>query len=187
MSLVLQWKALQSWDQYSVLLLLLMTWCVSYLICRRPSLKVRDLYLMISKIFNLSSTSPWASVLFISLLFCVWGGSVGSTLLLASIQWIICFVTSIIQSYLIAFKHTKSLQLCPALCDPMDSSPPVSWSMEFSSQKYWSGLPCPPPGGLPDLVMEPTSLMSPTLAGVFFTTSTTWKAPLHDSTSPKSF
>ena len=107
----------------------LMTCCVSYLICRRPSLKVRDLYLMISKMFNLSSTSPWASVLFISLLFWVWEGSVGSTLLLASIQWIICLVTSIIQSYLIACKHTTSLQFCPALCDPVDSSPPVFWSM----------------------------------------------------------
>ena len=24
------------------------------------------------------------------------------------------------------------------------------WSMGFSRQKYWSGLPCPPPGDLPD-------------------------------------
>ena len=30
-----------------------------------------------------------------------------------------------------------------------------------SRQEYWSGLPCPPPGDLPDPGMEPESLMSP--------------------------
>ena len=34
-------------------------------------------------------------------------------------------------------------------------------SMGFSKQDYWSGLACPPPGGLPDPGIEPTSLMSP--------------------------
>ena len=48
--------------------------------------------------------------------------------------------------------------------------------MGFSRQKYWSGLPCPPPGDLPDPEIEPTSLTSPALAGEFFTTSTTWEA-----------
>ena len=33
----------------------------------------------------------------------------------------------------------------------------------FSQQKYWSGLPCPPPGDLPDPRIEPPSLASPTL------------------------
>ena len=47
-------------------------------------------------------------------------------------------------------------------------------SMGFSREKYWSGLPCPPPGDLPDPGTEPVSLMSPALAGGFFTTSTTW-------------
>ena len=47
----------------------------------------------------------------------------------------------------------------------------------FSRQKYGSGLPCPPPGDIPDPGIEPTSLMSPALAGGFFTTSTTWEAP----------
>ena len=49
--------------------------------------------------------------------------------------------------------------------------------MEFSSQEYWSGLPCPPPGDLPDLGIKPTSLMSPALASRLFTTSTTWEVP----------
>ena len=47
--------------------------------------------------------------------------------------------------------------------------------MEFSSQEYWSGLPCPPPGDLPDSRIEPTPLRSLALAGGF-TTSVTWEA-----------
>ena len=42
--------------------------------------------------------------------------------------------------------------------------------MEFSRQAYWSGLPFPTPGDLPDPEMEPTSLVSPALAGGFLTT-----------------
>ena len=37
-------------------------------------------------------------------------------------------------------------------------------SMEFSRQEYWSGLPFPTPGDLPDLGIELKSLASPTLA-----------------------
>ena len=35
----------------------------------------------------------------------------------------------------------KSLQSCPTLCDPIDSSPPGSPSLGFSRQEHWSGLP----------------------------------------------
>ena len=49
--------------------------------------------------------------------------------------------------------------------------------MGLSRQEYWSGLPCSPPGDLPHPGIEPTLLMSPALAGRFFTTSTTWEAP----------
>ena len=42
--------------------------------------------------------------------------------------------------------------------------------MGFSRQEYWSGLPFPPPGDLPDTGIEPTPLMSPALAGRFFAT-----------------
>jgi len=48
-------------------------------------------------------------------------------------------------------------------------------SMGFSRQESWNGLPCLPPGELPDPGIEPTSLMSPALAGEFFTKSTTWE------------
>ena len=51
-------------------------------------------------------------------------------------------------------------QSCPILLDPMDCSSPgtvTSLSMEFSRQEYWSGLPCPSPGDLCDLGIEPRS------------------------------
>ena len=48
--------------------------------------------------------------------------------------------------------------------------------MGFSRQEYWSGLPWPLPGDLPDPGIEPPSLISPALAGGFFTTGTTWEA-----------
>ena len=49
-------------------------------------------------------------------------------------------------------------------------------SMGFSRQESWSGLPCPPPGALPDSGIGPTSLMSPALVGRFFINSITWEA-----------
>ena len=45
----------------------------------------------------------------------------------------------------------------------------------FSRQEYWSGLPGPPSGDLPDPGIEPASLTSLALAGRFFTTSATWE------------
>ena len=43
-------------------------------------------------------------------------------------------------------------------------------SMEFPRQEYWSELPFPIPGDLSYLGIEPKSLLSPELAGRFFTT-----------------
>ena len=57
--------------------------------------------------------------------------------------------------------------LVTKLCDSMDCSLPGNLSMGFSRQEYWSGLPFPSPGDLPDLGIEPAS---PALAGIFFTT-----------------
>ena len=37
--------------------------------------------------------------------------------------------------------------------------------MGFSSQEYWSGLPCSPPGDLPDPGTTPMSPVSPALQG----------------------
>ena len=53
-------------------------------------------------------------------------------------------------------------------------------SMEFSRQEYWSGLPCLPPGDLPNPEIEPTSPVSPALAGGFFTTELPGKLKCKD-------
>ena len=63
----------------------------------------------------------------------------------------------------------------PALCDPVNGSPPGSSVLGFSRQEHWRGLLFPSPGDLPDPGIEPVSLMSPALAGRFFTTSSTWE------------
>ena len=47
--------------------------------------------------------------------------------------------------------------------------------MELSRQEYWSGLPCPTPGDLPDPGIKLASLRSLALADGFFTTSATGK------------
>ena len=54
--------------------------------------------------------------------------------------------------------------------------PQAPLSMEFFRQEYWSGLPFPPPGDLPDPGIKPMSLRSVELAGGFFTTNATWEA-----------
>ena len=48
-------------------------------------------------------------------------------------------------------------------------------SMGFPRPEYWSGLPFPSPGDLPDSGIEPTSLESPALVGGSFTTESTGK------------
>ena len=63
----------------------------------------------------------------------------------------------------------------------MDRSPQAPLSVEFSRLEYWSWLPCPPPGDLPNPGMEPTSLVSPPLAGGFFTTGPPGKLEVFSS------
>jgi len=43
--------------------------------------------------------------------------------------------------------------------------------MGVSRQEFWSGLPFPSPGHLPDTAIKPASLVSPALAGRFFIVS----------------
>ena len=52
------------------------------------------------------------------------------------------------------------IQLCPTLHNPMTVACQGPLSMAFSRQEYWSGLPCLPPGDLPDPRNEPTSPVS---------------------------
>ena len=51
---------------------------------------------------------------------------------------------------------------------------PHGQRMGFPRQEYWSGLPVPLPGDLPDPRIKPSSLWSPLLAGRFLTTSAPW-------------
>ena len=44
-------------------------------------------------------------------------------------------------------------------------------SIGFFRQEYWSGSPFPPPGDLPNPGIKSISLVSPALAGRFFTTA----------------
>ena len=63
---------------------------------------------------------------------------------------------------------TQSVHL---FATPWTRSPPAPLSMGFLKQEYWSVLPFPPPGDLPNPGIKPASLVFPVLAGGFFTTS----------------
>ena len=53
--------------------------------------------------------------------------------------------------------HLKSLRLCPTLCDSMDCRPPGASVHGILQAKYWSELPCPAPGDLPNPEIKPAS------------------------------
>ena len=74
-------------------------------------------------------------------------------------EWVVCSVTYCVQLFAASWTLTHQ--------DPL--------SMEFYRQEYWSGLPFPTPGHLPNSEIEPASLASPALASRFFTTSSTWQ------------
>ena len=62
----------------------------------------------------------------------------------------LCFTSSVSQSCLTVTPWAVALQ--------------TPLSMEFSRQEYWSRLPSPTPGDLPNAGIEPASLESPALA-----------------------
>ena len=72
----------------------------------------------------------------------------------------------------------KSLSHVRLLVTPWTVAHQAPLSMGFSNQEYWSGLPFPSPGDLPDPGIKPASLSSPALAGGFFTTGATWEAQI---------
>ena len=82
----------------------------------------------------------------------------------------------------------KKVCACMCVCSiTFDSATPWTKAcqapmfMEFSRQEYWSGLPFPSPGDLPDPGIEPTSPMSLVLVGRSFTTSATWEVTYYKS------
>ena len=78
-------------------------------------------------------------------------------------------------NHLVAWCCAKSLSRVWLSVTPWTVAHQAPMSMGFSRQEYWSGLPFPPPGDLPDPGIEPSSLRSPVLAGGFFTSSATWE------------
>ena len=80
------------------------------------------------------------------------------------------------------FKQIIFFSLCIVLRHSVVSDSAKLWtvvshaplSMGFSKHKYWSGLPFPSPGHLPNPGIEPAS---PELAGSFFTTEPSGKFP----------
>ena len=58
---------------------------------------------------------------------------------------------------------------CWTLATPWTVAFQAPLSMGFFRQEYWSGLPFPSPGDLPDPGIKPVFLVSPALAGRFFT------------------
>ena len=65
---------------------------------------------------------------------------------------------------LICFNHVRFFETLWAVAHQ------VSLSMGFSRQEYWSGLPCPPPGDLPDPRDRTCISRDSCTAGGFFTT-----------------
>ena len=71
-----------------------------------------------------------------------------------------------------------SLSCVLLFCNPVTVPHQAPLSIGFSRQEYWSGLPIPPPGTLPNPEIKPTPLA---LAGAFFTTETpekTFQSPI---------
>ena len=82
--------------------------------------------------------------------------------------------------------HAKLLQL-RLFATPWTIAGQAPLSAGFSRREYWSGLPFPPAGRLPDPGIEPASPVSPASAGRFFTTSATWEALSTSPCRPKAF
>ena len=62
--------------------------------------------------------------------------------------------------FLYSEMKVKVSQCVQLFVTPLTVAHEALLSMGFSRQEYWSGLPCPPPGDLPDPGNEPVSLMS---------------------------
>ena len=73
-------------------------------------------------------------------------------------------IPSSLWTWLLLLSHLSHIQLCVNLWTVACQAP---LSMEFCRQEYWSGLPCPPPGYLPNPRIKPRS--PGCIAGRFFT------------------
>ena len=71
--------------------------------------------------------------------------------------------------------YAQSLSPVQLFVTPWTVAHQAPLSMEFSRQEYWSMLPFPTPGNLPNPGIKPTSLASPALAGRLFITALSGK------------
>ena len=72
----------------------------------------------------------------------------------------------------------STVHVCSVVSDsvtPRTVTHQTPLSMEFSRQEYWSGLPFPTAGYLPDSGIKPVSPAFPALTGEFFTTKSAGK------------
>ena len=86
--------------------------------------------------------------------------------------------------YACVLSHFSRVQL---FATPWTVARQAPLAMGFPRQEYWSGMPCLPPGDLPDPGIEPMCLTSLALAGRFFTTSTIWEAQIMEKNMKKNF
>ena len=96
-----------------------------------------------------------------------------------------------VRIYMYTYTYTYIYDTCVCVlshvwhffCSPKDYRLPVPLSTGFSRQEYWSGLPFPTLGDLPNPGTEPESLVPPALAGGFFTTVPLNELPFSNSYS----
>ena len=74
--------------------------------------------------------------------------------------------------------HAQLLSHVQLFATPMDYKLPGSSVHRILQQEYWSGLPFPSPGDLPDPGIKPTSPVSLALADGFLTTEPAGKPPV---------
>ena len=89
------------------------------------------------------------------------------------IIWLCSWAHGTALSWLVYVLYSRSVRVGPVVSDsatPWTVARQAPPSMGFSRQEYWSGLPFPSPGDLPDPGIEPVSPESSALAGGFFTT-----------------
>ena len=73
--------------------------------------------------------------------------------------------------------HAQSLNRVQPIATPWNGTHQAHLSMGFPRKEYWSGLPFPSPGDLPNPGIKPTS---PTSPGGFFTTKPPEKLSLKE-------
>ena len=83
---------------------------------------------------------------------------------------LIILISSLVRVCARAGTHVHVLSHVQLFAAPWTVGHKAPLSMEFPRQEYWSGLPLPSSGDLPDPGIKPMSLVSPTLAGGFLTT-----------------